>query len=371
MLNTSNVLTLFLCGDVMVGRGLDQILPHPSDPAIHEDYIKTALGYVKLAENRNGAIPRRVDFNYVWGEALLELEQAKPHARIINLETSITTSDKWEDKGINYRMHPKNSALLSAAEIDVCALANNHILDWGQKGLLETLDTLHELGITTSGAGQSLEEAAAPAVVDRGVQGRVLVFSCATESSGVPPSWAAGERKAGIHFLKDLSEDVVEYLGARIRALKKNRDVVIVSIHWGSNWGYEIPETCVQFARALVDKAGVDIVHGHSSHHVKGIEVYHDRLIIYGCGDFLNDYEGIPGFEEFRGELSLMFFPDVEITSGKLLRLRLVPLHLKRFHLFKASHKEAEWIKNVLNREGQKWGTQFLLAPDGSLEMKW
>ena len=107
---------LFLCGDVMTGRGIDQVLPHPGDPQIHEYYMKSALGYVDIAEEVNGPIPRPVDFSYIWGDALGELDRMAPDLRIINLETSVTTSDDfWPHNGINYRMHPENVSCISAA----------------------------------------------------------------------------------------------------------------------------------------------------------------------------------------------------------------------------------------------------------------
>ena len=97
-------LRLFLCGDVMLGRGIDQIFPQPCDPALHEDYVQSALEYVQLAEATNGPVKRPVAPAYVWGVALDELKQARPDARIINLETSITRSEDFDPKGINYRM---------------------------------------------------------------------------------------------------------------------------------------------------------------------------------------------------------------------------------------------------------------------------
>jgi Bacterial capsule synthesis protein PGA_cap len=115
-----DLLTLFVCGDVMIGRGLDQIMPHPSPPRIYEPYVTSALDYVRLAEQRKGPIPRAVDFDYVWGDALVELRDQRPDLRIINLETSITTSDDPVRKGINYRMSPANIRCLLAADIE-CA----------------------------------------------------------------------------------------------------------------------------------------------------------------------------------------------------------------------------------------------------------
>ena len=129
--------TLFVAGDVMTGRGLDQILPHPGSPRIFERYSRSALDYVALAEEVNGPIPRAVDFAYIWGDALETFERVTPDVRIINLETSVTTSeDFWPGKGIHYRMHPKNIPCLTAAGIDCCVLSNNHVLDWGRQGLV-------------------------------------------------------------------------------------------------------------------------------------------------------------------------------------------------------------------------------------------
>ncbi|MCK4748627.1 MAG: CapA family protein, partial [Bacteroidales bacterium] len=83
-----SAITIFMCGDVMLGRGIDQILPHPGNPTLHESFVKSAEGYVELAERLNGPIPRSAGYSYIWGIALEELGQSLPDLRIINLETS-------------------------------------------------------------------------------------------------------------------------------------------------------------------------------------------------------------------------------------------------------------------------------------------
>ena len=157
--------------------------------------------YVRLAEQANGPLPRPVDFPYVWGDALAELETAAPDARIVNLETAVTRSDDpWPGKGIHYRMSPANLACLAAARVDCCALANNHVLDWGHAGLEETLETLNRAGIRTTGAGRDLAQAQALAILDVPGKGRVLVFSFGVGDSGIPrarPASRAGLRGAG------------------------------------------------------------------------------------------------------------------------------------------------------------------------------
>jgi poly-gamma-glutamate synthesis protein (capsule biosynthesis protein) len=181
-----DTLTLFLGGDVMPGRGIDQVLPHPSDPRLVERSIASALDYVRLAERANGPILRPVGPAYIWGEALEELDRIRPDARIVNLETSVTTSDQPWPKGINYRMHPANIGCLAAAGIDCCVLANNHVLNWGRAGLQETLATLAAAGVRTAGAGATRETARAPAVIEVQGRGRVLVFGFGARSSGIP-----------------------------------------------------------------------------------------------------------------------------------------------------------------------------------------
>jgi len=347
----ARAMRFFLCGDVMIGRGIDQILPHPCDPTLHEDYVHSARDYVDLAEQTNGPIPRRAAPAYIWGAALDELRRAQPDARIINLETSITRSEDYADKGINYRMSPENAETLTAAAVDCCTLGNNHVLDWGVSGLLDTLATLQRLRIKSAGAGRTLAEAGAPAVLDIADKGRALVYAFASTTGGVDLDWAATAKRAGVNLLSDLSEASASAICERIARDRKPGDVVIVSIHWGSNWGYAIPNHQRHFARRLIDDAGVSIVHGHSSHHAKGIEVYRNRLILYGCGDFLNDYEGIQGYEEFRGGLALMYFADIEAASGKLTALDMAPLRVKQFRLVRPSGADIEFLRQMLVRE--------------------
>lgn len=379
---------LFLCGDVMTGRGIDQILPHPCPAVLHEDRagsamgylrfaaafvrgrarwpVRSALGYVTLAERTNGPVPRPVNFDYIWGAALDEWERARPHARIVNLETSITRSDAYEPQGINYRMSPENAGCLTAAGIDVCVLSNNHVLDWGGAGLRETLQTLEQEGFATAGAGRDLAQAQAPAIVDVADKGRLLVLAFATPSSGVPDRWAAGERRPGVNLLPGLDDAAVDEIARRLAEVRKPGDVVVVSIHWGPNWDYEVPEDQRRFARALIDKAGVSVVHGHSSHHAKAVEIYKDRLILYGCGDFLTDYEGIRSrYDSYRCDLTLMYFADVDPDSGRLRALTMTPLQLRKLQLVRPSPDDVEWLRKTLDRESAPFGTRIALTPDG------
>jgi poly-gamma-glutamate capsule biosynthesis protein CapA/YwtB (metallophosphatase superfamily) len=364
-------LRLFLCGDVMTGRGVDQVLPHPSDPVLYETWAKDARRYVELAEAAHGPVGAPVGLSYVWGDALAELERAAPDLRIVNLETAVTsTTTPWPDKGIHYRMHPANAPCLSAAGIDCCVLANNHVLDWGRPGLLETLETLARAGIATAGAGRDREEAEAPAVLEAPGKGRVLVYGFGCSSSGIPRQWAA-ERRPGVNLLPDLSPQTARRLGERVRAARRAGDLVVASIHWGGNWGYEVSAAERAFARLLIDEAAVDVVHGHSAHHAKGIEVHEGRPILYGCGDYLTDYEGIAGYESYRDDLAVMYLPTLDARTGRLSSFEMVPLQIRNFRLNRPSAADVRWLRDTLDRECARLGARVELVEEGRLALRW
>lgn len=382
----SSFITLFLCGDVMTGRGIDQALSHPGNPTLHESDGRNAADYIKFAERTHGPIPRPVDFSYIWGDAIEMLEKNAPDLRIINLETSITKSNDFvKGKAIHYRMHPDNIFCLPAANIDICVLANNHLLDWGHEGLMETLQTLKKANIKFAGAGCNQHDAELPVISNIPDKGRIIVFSYCSITSGVPSTWAAEKTKPGLNLLKDLSDSTIQLIKEKVRSVKQKGDIVIASIHWGNNWDYEIPYVLRRFAHALIDKAEVDLIHGHSSHHPRPIEVYKGKLIIYGAGDLINDYEGLKGkkitrfnfkklkklwkllklnkYKKFRGDLGLMYFANVAPSTGKLENLRIVPMQMKKFRLNYPSQEDIKWLRNRLNKVYKKFNVQLELKP--------
>lgn len=361
--------TLFLCGDVMLGRGVDQILPHPGDPALEEPSVGDAREYVGLAEAANGPIPRPVGYSWPWGDALEVLDEVAPDVRVLNLETSVTRSrDFAPGKSVHYRMNPANLPALAVARPDVCVLANNHVLDFGVRGLAETLDALAGAGLDQAGAGRDEDEAWRPAVVPIPGGGRVLVFAAGTPSSGVPGGWAAGPGRAGVAFLPAPTPESAARIVHRVRQARRPGDLVVVSVHWGTNWGYEVEEDQIAFAHALVD-GGVDLVHGHSSHHPRPVELYRDRLVLYGCGDVVDDYEGITGYEEYRDDLRLLYFATVEPGSGRLLELRAAPMRAVRMRLRHASREDRAWLGSTLDRISREFGVRAGPAPGGALAL--
>ncbi|MGH3371749.1 MAG: CapA family protein [Nocardioidaceae bacterium] len=360
--------TLFLGGDVMLGRGVDQVLPHPGDPTLWERSVRDARMYVELAERVNGPIPRPVPFSWPWGDALETLERFQPDLRLVNLETSVTRSDDpAAGKGIHYRMSPDNLPALTAVRPDVCSLANNHVLDFGVAGLEETLHALSREGIEAAGAGRNATEAAGPVLVPTG-GGRVVVLSFGTTSSGVPPSWAATANRPGVALVTHLSDDTADAITARVARTKRPGDLVVVSLHWGPNWGYAVPPTEVRFAHRLID-GGADLVHGHSSHHPRPIEVYRGKLVLYGCGDLVDDYEGITGYERYRDDLRLLYLATLETATGRLIALRMVPMQSRRMRLRHAAPSDREWLRRILDRVSYRYGSRIELDQEGLLRL--
>jgi poly-gamma-glutamate capsule biosynthesis protein CapA/YwtB (metallophosphatase superfamily) len=363
-----DALTLFFSGDVMLGRGVDQILPHPGDPRLYEHHVRDARTYVDLAIKANGSIPQPVDWSWPWGDALELLRYAGCDARIINLETSITTSDDYvPGKAVHYRMNPANVEAVSAVRPDVCVLANNHVLDFGRRGLLETLDVLAASGLRTVGAGVSLLQARSPAVVPiQRTGGRVLIFAFGSPSSGIPYDWAATQDRSGVHLVPMLDHAAADELCRQVRDARQPGDLAIVSAHWGSNWGYRVEPDHVRFARRLID-GGVDLVHGHSSHHPRPIEIYRRKLILYGCGDLVDDYEGISGHQQYRDDLRLLYLPRLDPTSGELVELRMTPLQARQMRLHRASDSDGRWLRKTLDKVSRRFGSRITLRSDGLL----
>jgi poly-gamma-glutamate capsule biosynthesis protein CapA/YwtB (metallophosphatase superfamily) len=354
----------------MPGRGIDQIMPHPGHPELRERYAVDANAYVRLAERVNGPIPQPASFSWPWGDALPLLEEAAPAVRVINLETSVTRSaDFAPGKAVHYRMSPDNLPCVAVARPDVCALANNHVLDFGHPGLRETLGSLAAAGLAAAGAGLNSAQARRPVAVQLPSRSRALVFSCGTVCSGIPPDWAATATRPGVDLLPSLSPATADTLIGRTQATRQRGDIVVVSIHWGSNWGYEVHGDQVRFARRLID-GGVDLIHGHSSHHPRPIEVYRGKLVLYGCGDCIDDYEGITGYESYRDDLRLLYFASVTPGTGELAALVMVPMQARNMRLRHASTADAEWLAATLDRISRRSGSRIERQSDGRLILR-
>jgi poly-gamma-glutamate synthesis protein (capsule biosynthesis protein) len=369
----SGGLRIFLAGDVMTGRGIDQALAQSSDPVLYEQWVHDAREYLHLAERANGPIARPLAPGQLWGDALAELDRLTPDLRIVNLETSITTANApWPHKGIHYRMQPDNVDVLRIAKVDACVLANNHVLDWGREGLAQTLHTLHGAGIRNGGAGVDDDAAWAPARLTVGGTVSVLLFALAFETSGAPAAWAATAQRPGIAWLVEPTPAAADEWLARIDAQRRAGDRVIASVHWGGNWVRAVPAAHRAFAHRLIDSGIVDVVYGHSSHHPLPLEVYRERLVLYGCGDLLNDYEGIGGAHGgLRSDLGCLYLATLAPDTGELRELEIVPLRLRGFRLQHADATERRELLALFNEQQPALGSYVQACADGRWRLRW
>jgi len=287
---------ILLAGDVMLGRLVNQALKH-KDP------------------------------DYVWGDTLPLFRAAD--VRICNLECVLSDRGRpWSvpPKVFHFRSDAKNVSVLAAAGIDVVSLANNHVLDYEYVALLEMLDILERAAIRYSGAGRNRNEARRPAVLDR--NGKRVAVIAATDNE---PSWEAAAELPGTFYTPiDTSDHRAAELIALVSETARHATVLIVSLHWGPNWGYDPPREHVLFARTLID-AGAAIVFGHSPHVFRGVEIYKGKPILYSAGDFIDDY-AVDEVE--RNDESFVFTIDVEDRS--VSEIALYPTLISAFQARRA-----------------------------------
>ena len=195
-----------------------------------------------------------------------------------------------------------------------------------------------------------------------------MIFSCGTASSGIPAGWAATATRPGVDLLPDLSGAAADAVIARASAARQPGDVVVISIHWGSNWGYDVDRDQARFAHRLIN-GGVDLIHGHSSHHPRPIETYRGKLILYGCGDCVDDYEGISGSPKaYRDALRLLYFASVRPDTGEqLAALRMVPMQARKMRLHRARPADSTWLATILGQISRPFGARITREPGGAL----
>ncbi|MCI9872326.1 CapA family protein [Arthrobacter humicola] len=257
---------------------------------------------------------------YPWGDTLAVLEQAD--VRVANLECVLAAGGEPEPgKIFHFRSDPKNVASLLAAGIDVVSLANNHVLDFGQDAFGEMLPALDGCGILHAGAGPDLESARRPSAWRVGAV--AVGFIAFTDNE---PGWEAGTAAPGVYYVpvEDVSVDEGGRRGGRrdgllelVARTKARVQVLIVSAHWGGNWGYDVPAGHQDFARDLIE-AGADVVFGHSPHIFRGVGIHRNRPIIFSAGDFIDDYAVDP---VERNDQSFVFMLDTDAGAPRTLRL--------------------------------------------------
>lgn len=289
------LLTIGLGGDLMIGRMVNKYLTeHPS-------------------------------FS-IWGDLHPILRHTD--LNIVNLETALTRSDKIVTKRFNFKADPEKVHVLLQGPIHAVNLANNHILDFSEEGLSETIRILDQASIQHVGAGIDLAHAKSPIIIEKKGM-RIGLLGCTDNE----PSWEAASKKAGTYFL---SINDPASIRESIRSLRKHTDLLILSIHWGPNMKKEPLPEYRKLSREFID-LGVDIVHGHSAHVFQGVEIYKNKAILFDTGDLVDDYAIDP---ELRNDRSFFFI--VEADMKGLRKIRLIPTVISNFQVNIAKGKQRE-----------------------------
>ena len=306
-----------------------------STSAAQSDALSVVLaGHVMLGRMVNDALKTKPQ-SYPWGDTLPLFERAD--VAVVNLECVIGDGGvpwKKTSKVYHFRSDAKNVEALQAASIDFVSLANNHALDYGYFALRDILEILDHAGIRHAGAGQNTAEACQPVYMD--VRGIRIAFLAFTDNE---PAWASKDDYPGICYSRiDLNDPRAQRIIDRVRAAYQRSSLVIVSVHWGGNWGTQPPGEHMRLGHALID-AGAGVVFGHSAHVFRGVEIYRLSPIIYSAGDFVDDYAIDP---KQRNDQSFLF--DLDVTTDGAREMRLYPTVIEMFQARMARGGPAEQI---------------------------
>lgn len=296
----------------------------------------------------------------VWGDVLPHLTQAD--LRIINLECVLTThlqpwSRTW--KMFHFRADPEAVRVLQAARIDACTLANNHILDYEEQGLRDTLRVLDAGGIRHAGAGESAEEAAVPAMIEARLPEEAGAVPCRVallSFTDNEPDFAATAEHPGTNYLEvSLQKETLARIADSIaQARAQGADLVVFSNHWGANFVERPSPEFRSFARRVIE-LGADIYHGHSAHICQGIEIYQGKPILYDTGNFIDDYAV---HRQLRNDRSCLF--KLMFEHGKLCRIELLPVSLSVAHVALARGEEFDAICAHMEMLCAEFGTKLM-----------
>jgi len=322
------MLTLAFTGDVMLGR-----------------YVNEMLKSITPAE--------------VWNDVLPHLAQAD--LRIVNLECALTEHvGKWTrtEKMFHFRADPSAARVLEAAGIDACMLANNHILDYEERGLRDTLRVLSASGIRHAGAGINAAEAAKPAILEvQGASPRRVALLSFTDNE---PAFAADDAHPGTNYLEiSLQQETLAHVASSIaQAREQGAGLIVFSNHWGANFVERPTREFRGFAKRVIE-LGADIYYGHSAHICQGIEIHQGKPILYDTGNFIDDYAVHP---LLRNDRSCLF--KVMFEQGSLQRIELLPVLLDVGYVALARGNEFEAICARMEMLCAEFGTRLTRQDD-------
>lgn len=282
-----------------------EVFPLPKNPAQENialvapppkrsDTVQAALEVVPVVQQEQVKNPQDPTVTLVFGgdvtlsdhfEDVIGTNYSLPFAQLpeyqdadlamVNLENPLTRSTlRRPNKQFNFKADPEAVKVLTEGGIDIVNLANNHTMDYGEPGLMETIATLDQAGIKTVGAGRDMKEARRPSIIE--VKGQRIAYLGYYDAD----FHAATETLAGTNPRYD------QQVAADIKAIRDQVDWVVVNYHWGVELAEYPGDWQIDLARFTIDQ-GADVVIGHHPHTLQGAEIYKGRPIVYSLGNFI------------------------------------------------------------------------------------
>ena len=255
---------------------------------------------------------------------------------MVNLENPVTLSTQKVDKEFNFRMHPRYLRALQRASINIVNLANNHVGDYGLAGLYDSMANLDSVGIRHVGAGRTLGAARSPVVIEK--NGRKIGFL----------GYYGGGRFSATSSRGGVAPRYEPYILSDVRQLRGATDYVVVSLHWGDESADRPSPDQIRLAHRIID-AGADLIIGHHSHTLQGIERYKEKVIAYSLGNFIfggngrSDYETAVLRLVLRDSVADVELIPIQVTRwqphlpNEVTRLSILNLVRERSRIFSES----------------------------------
>ncbi len=273
---------------------------------------------------------------------------------------------------------PENARALPAAGFNAMVLANNHEMDYGSAGLLQTMEILDGMNIAHAGGGRNFEEAHKPAIVERnGTRVAILSYTSVYPLAG----YAAGADKAGVATVKvhtsyQAPENILyqpgfppliitipdpdeeEQMMADVRRAKDAADIVLVAFHWGVSWGFgRVVGYQRELGRAAID-AGADLILGAHPHQLLGMEMYKGKLICYALGNFVMDGYNPPHFG--RDTIILKCY----VRNKQIQKFSFIPAYISdEWQPYIVDREKGLELMKKLEAMSEEFGTTF--TPEG------
>ncbi|MDH3974694.1 MAG: CapA family protein [Deltaproteobacteria bacterium] len=273
-----------------------------------------------------------------------------------NMEAPITTGgSRFKNKKFTFKAPLESAAALKAAGVTHLSLANNHMMDYGMKGLVSTLKALDDVKINYAGAGITLGAARKSSIYE--VKGKKIAFL--SYSKTYPFEFYATKKKGGT------APGYAAYVKRDIRKARKLSDIVIVAFHWGA----EKRETPKDYQRELAHlsiDSGAHIVLGHHPHVLQGIEYYGEGIIFYSLGNFV--------FGSYSKSATESIIARITVDNDGIGKVEALPLNVNNYEVnFQPgllTGKRGSEIISRLSRLSEPLGSRLLFADNAGVASK-